>query len=459
MTLKSSFFYAIRVLLPLQNNSSESVRNTDDAKTMANGKKRQSARQSLLGAMLCIGLSLIPLVAVLVISDGMIEGMTARIIGLSSSHLKVVYDDSADEVSSAENLLSETKRLENTDGVKLAYPELQGIALAAGKSGRTGATIRAVLPDIFERNESFNKLFKVEEGETDLFEEKSAVIGSKMSELLGIHTGDSIRLITTRNLPNGKVVPKIKSFKVKAVVSSGYQELDALWVFISLEDGYSLLDLSLADVYIGIETSDAFSSELLRVQHNLEKTIPFNDASIYRWNELNAAEYENFSSTKLLLMFIMLLIVFVASVNVSSALVMLVMERRKEIAILKSIGGNSSGIVAAFLFMGVICGLGGVVLGIPLGLLCAVNCNEIINFSEKILNIIIKFVYLLKGQTLYADIHLLDPAYYLQDIPISVPLKELLYIGCGTLILSLLVSALPAMKAGKEKPLDTLRKI
>ena len=177
------------------------------------------------------------------------------------------------------------------------------------------------------------------------------------------------------------------------------------------------------------------------------------------WDKINASQYENFASTKLLLMVIMLLIVLVASVNISSALIMLVMERKKEIAILKSLGGSAGGISLAFLIVGVLCGLGGVLIGLPIGLLCAVNCNYIINLAEKALNFFSKFVYLLKGVDSYSTIRLLDPAYYLQNIPISIPLRELFLISAGTLVLSLFASSFPAVKAGQEKPIDTLRKI
>ena len=157
----------------------------------------------------------------------------------------------------------------------------------------------------------------------------------------------------------------------------------------------------------------------------------------------------------------MLLIVLVASVNISSALVMIVMERRKEIAILKSVGADSSGITASFLLIGIVSGAGGVLTGIPVGLLAGVNINRIISFMEKVVNLFLKFAYVLANgnQGGFTSVHLLDPAYYLQEIPVIIPFGELLVITLGTLILSLIVSAIPAIKAGKEKPLDTLRKM
>ena len=184
-------------------------------------------------------------------------------------------------------------------------------------------------------------------------------------------------------------------------------------------------------------------------------------AEIYTWNEMNKAQFENFSSTKILLLLIMLLIVLVASVNISSALVMIVLERRKEIAILKSIGGTRHGISFAFMIMGFFTGLGGVVIGLPAGLFTTIHINTIISVSEKIINFCTKILYLAEKKDIssYHAIHLLDPAYYLQIIPISIPVKELAIIVVCTVLLSLVASVFPSIKAGKEKPLDTLRKL
>lgn len=318
--------------------------------------------------------------------------------------------------------------------------------------------MRGVTADIFTKNPSFRDFFECE-GTPDLTKPNNAVIGKKLASDLNVKVGDDIRLISTRQLPSGKVIPKITKFNVTATVSSGYQELDSLWFFIPLEKAYTILPLRSSQIMIGIETKDAFSYELEKTLSLVEREVP-NFTRVYRWKELNTVQYENFSSTQMMLLFIMLLIVLVASVNISSALVMLVMERRKEIAILKSLGATSNGITVAFLITGLITGSLGVFVGIPVGLLAAVNFDYIISFFEKVFNFLIEFVYLLLGFGTYdGQFHLLDPAFYLQKIPLSIPLTELIIIGTGTLILSLVVSALPSIKAGKEKPNETLRKV
>ncbi|MBR6296018.1 MAG: ABC transporter permease [Treponema sp.] len=449
MTFKSSVLYAARIFFSRP------------------GAERSNGKRSLIGAMACIGISLVPLVAVLVISQGMIDGITGRMIGLSSQDLQVRVSSYSEEIDSLENMESFSERLADVNGVLEVIPEMQGMALAAGNGIRTGATVRAMHKNIFSDVKSFSSLFKVVEGTVSLEGERDAVLCEKIAQSLGVHAGDKVSLISINKIGE-TMVPKMREFNVEGIVSSGYQELDALWVFIPLETGYDFLSIKSSQFIFGLVTEDPFAPSLMSIKAGVSRNIRGMDSypaveqsRVYTWNELNAAEYENFASTKILLLLIMLLIVLVASVNISSALVMVVMERRREIAILKSMGASEEGIKMSFILVGFAAGAGGTLIGIPLGLLAAVNINPLINIMEKMVNICAKFVYLIGRGELesFSSVKLLDPAYYLQDIPVSVPFGHLLLITAGTLVLSLVVSIIPAAKAGREKPLDTLRKM
>ncbi len=440
MKLVSSFLFASRLLFP------------------RTGKK-SNARKSLIGACLCIGISLVPLVVVMTVSNGMIQGITERIIGLSTSHIQIDFYDS-DELISDPEYFSEISEIAScVDGVKNVYPEIQGIGLASSLKGRAGASIRAVKEDSFEKNLSFKKYFDVVSGVPDLSSKNSVVLCKKLASDLGVDVGKTIRLITTKEISGGKTVPKITPLKVSAIVSSGYQELDALWLFLSLETGSKIMSASSSQAILGIETENAFGAELEKTYRNLSS---FRDLGrIYKWNQLNTSQFENYASTQIMLVFIMMLIVLVASVNISSALVMLVIERKKEIAIIKSLGGTSEGIAFSFILTGFFTGLAGVLAGIPAGILCAVNFNPLMSAVEKAVNLLVHFWNMIFSDGTSAEnaVHLLDPAFYLQNVPLSIPLGQLFIVASGTLILSLFVSAVPALKAGKEKPIETLKKI
>ena len=415
-------------------------------------EKKSIARKSLFGAVLCIGLSIVPLVVVTAITNGMIDGMTERIIGLSSSHIQAYVAPNISRVKSADNFKKYAEEASEVKGVKAAYPEIEISAIAVGKKGRSGIEIRAVETDIFERNKSFAKLFDICEGNINDFSERTAVIGQKLSNDLDLHAGDTFRVITTRSAgENGdRIVPKLTSFRIAAVVSSGYQELDQFWVFIPLETAFSSLSLESANYHVMIETADAFAPELVAIQRRLSESFG-RYANVYRWDQIHTAEFENFSSTKVMLVFVMMLIVLVATVNISSAIVMLVMERQKEIAILKSIGAKPRGITFAFLLAALSCGAGGLVIGLPIGIILTVFSNQIVHGLERLVNI-----FTLMGGS--GEVHLMDPAYYLAEIPVEIPGKQIILIAVSVLILSVLVSYIPAKRAGREKPLDILRK-
>jgi lipoprotein-releasing system permease protein len=255
--------------------------------------------------------------------------------------------------------------------------------------------------------------------------------------------------------------PGTAQFTVEGILSSGYQELDARWVFIPVETGFSLLSDEASRTTIGIETGDPFAPSFVSTLYRLRAVLP-PGYRLYSWDRMNEAQFENFASTRTLLLFVVILIVLVAVVNVSSALVILAIERRREIAILKSLGASAEGISLAFLLTGLFAGLCGAILGVPVGLLCAINVNEIIVFIEKVVNIFARFVYTLSWSASRGDfivVHLLDPAYYLDKIPVVIPFTSLFVITAGTLALSVLVSVYPASRAGHERPIWTLRKI
>ena len=419
-------------------------------------EKKSSARKSIIGAMVCIGLSIIPLILVISISNGMINGMTQRIIGLSSGHLKSYVAPSIKQVKTEESFVEYAKGTMEVDGITASYPEIQISALASGKNIRCGIEIRAMQSDIFEKNSSFKTLFEIKAGSLQEFQEnqKVCIIGEKLAADLELKTGDSIKIITTKNSKNKtrtSITPKLTTLKIAAIVTSGYQELDQFWVFVPLSVAYKNLSLENAQFNVIMETKNPFASEIVHTQYETAKYFG-RYANVYRWDQIHAAEFENFSSTKVMLVFVMIMIILVASVNISSAIIMLVMERQKEIAILKSLGATPNGITLSFLMTGLSCGIAGILIGVPLGLIFSVFSNQIISFIDKSVSFVLKIFH-------GSSFHLMDPAFYLQNIPIQIPVSQIVMIITGVLLLSLIVSYFPARKAGKEKPLDILRKV
>ncbi len=442
MTLRSSFLYAGRIVF---------------------SRHRTNGRKSLFASMVCIGISLVPLFVVMGVSDGMIDGITGRIIGLSTQDVSIFFASDYDETASLEAFEAAGRLAAALPHVTQVFPEVEGTALASSLSGsgyRSGASVRSVPEDIFSASGDFARLFKLTAGQSSFPDGKSAILCGKMAEDLGVTVGDRISLVSARLTDSGMIVPKTAVFTVCGIVSSGYQELDALWVFIPLETGFAFLPKNDARYALKLKTDGTFTSTVQRVKLAARDLFPF--CSVWTWSELNASQFENFSSTRILLLLIMILIVLVASVNISSALVMVTMERLREIAILKSVGASPRGISVSFLIVGGICGLGGLAVGLPLGIIFAVNVNPLLALIEKLTNFfasIVFYLFHLGTSSSYVGIKLLDPAYYLQDISVCINPVQVVGVALLTLFLSFLASLIPAVKAGKEKPLDTLRKL
>lgn len=446
MNLAASFLYAKRIVFPKKSNVSRGTK-------------------SLFGAMICIGISLIPLVAILTVSEGMIDGITHRMIELSSHDLQISAEDSDWQKSSYQEIKNFSHKIEEIPGIQKSYPEISCSALVAGKNYRSGAYIRAVEKNLFQIDKGFNEYFELIDGERSFENQNDAIIGKHLSEVLNLKAGDSFRIITI-NRVGQSVVPKLSSFVVKGIVSCGYQELDALWIFIPIESAFKNLALNSCQFSIGLSTDFTFDNQkLFKLQNDVQNFLyseeSLENSYVIRWDEANRSQFENFSSTKALLLLIVLVILLAASINISSGVVMLVMERKKEIAILKSTGATSFGISFAFLIAGTSCGLGGLLFGLPIGLFVSVNVNEIIKFFENIANFFVNIFNILvySKDVVNANVHILNPEYYLQNIPINIPVQKLILMSVFTLVLSMIMAALPSIKAGKEKPINTLRKV
>jgi lipoprotein-releasing system permease protein len=175
------------------------------------------------------------------------------------------------------------------------------------------------------------------------------------------------------------------------------------------------------------------------------------DFWVYTWKELQRNQYSSYESTRQMLLFIMALIVMVAAVNVSSATSMLVIERQRDIAVLKAAGAPPGVTSRIFLWGSFFTGLIGALIGLSVGLLIGVNINTLIHGLEKLLNV---FTSLFQA----GEIRILDPGYYLEEIPIVVDWGAVFLIGLFTILSSMLASWLPARRAGKTRPIEILRK-
>jgi len=405
-------------------------------------RSREGVRY-LKGAAAGIAVSLIPIIITLIVADGMIRGITDRYIELGTGHLQI-YD--LTNFNSTDDVINTLYKIDGVNGV---WPEQRGIGVIAGRKGRTGVTVRSIESSFWDDPGSADFLIVIE-GKNKPVTERDIVLGQELASEIGVTVGDTVRLMTLRTLDTGRLTPRNVSFTVSGILSCGYNELDALWCITSWEGGQRLLSADQSSTSFIIKIDNPYEDADNFAWH-LYQTLG-GGFSVYTWKDLLRSQYSSYETTRQLLLFIMTLIVIVAAVNVSSATSMLVLERKRDIAVLKVSGAGTTGITSIFLWGSFLTGLIGGIIGISLGLFLGVNINIIIHTLENILTF---FSNLFNGN----DVKILDPGFYLETIPIIIDWSAVLMIWVFTILCSVIASLIPSGRAGKLKPMDLLRKI
>ncbi len=257
------------------------------------------------------------------------------------------------------------------------------------------------------------------------------IIGKELSANLGVFIGDKVNIVS----PIGEIgpmgmLPRVKQFRVVAIFEMGMFEYDTNLVlthmrpaqeFFGMKDEITGVQLRLHDIYKATE-----------VKKRLQKSLGF-PFSVLDWMQMNKNLFSALKLEKFAMFVILVLIVLVASFNIISNLIMNVIEKSREIAILKAIGATSGGIMTVFMLQGLFIGLVGTVIGITGGY----SLGFILNRYE-----IIK---------LPADV------YYLSHLPVKMELIDFITVSCSALVISFLATLYPAWQAARLDPVEPLR--
>ncbi|MCL1931114.1 MAG: ABC transporter permease [Treponema sp.] len=396
----------------------------------------------LRGAAAGIAVSLIPIIVTLIVADGMIRGIIDRYLELGTGHLQVF------NTIDSEGINSVADKVRTADGVRGVWLEQRGMGVLVSGGGRAGVSIRAIDPSFWE-DEGSAAYLKVAAGTARPQTDRDMLLGESLAASIGAQVGDTVRLMTLRTTADGRSIPRLAVFGVTGIVSSGYHELDALWCIITNEGGRRVFSPESSSASLIVKINDPYKKaddDAWSLYARLGAGF-----SVYTWKELMRSQYSSYESTRQMLLLIMALVVIVAAVNVSSATSMLVIERQRDIAVLKVTGASVNGVRRVFLWGSFLTGLCGAVIGIAAGLLLGNFINPLIRSLEKLLS-------LCTGLFNGSEVKILDPGFYLETIPIVIDWFAIFLIGCFTILCSVAASWLPARRAGKLKPMELLRK-
>ncbi len=394
-----------------------------------------------------LALGLVPLVLVLSIADGMIEGISLRTIETLLSHQQAwpLTVNPSDDVE---------QRLREVPGFRSAFAEQQGYALAYSATARLGINLRGV-DRRWSEDPGVRAYLKAVQGDLEFSGPRTAWVGKEAAARLGLSVGDTIKVLTSRGMGTVRV-PRVSSFRIGAIVTVGYQELDKLWVFVAREEAQRLLDPEESPVFWGIKSNLPLADTAGFLEDVRRALGP--DWQVESWETTGRSQFLNYQATRWLLLLVMALILVVSAVNISTAMVTLVQQRRQETAVLKALGASAHLIRGQFIVLGLLAGVFGTAVGLGLGVVAAWGINVLMSTVETVFSAFSALRGWLTG-TPGEVWKILDSAYYLETLPVKFDVPLLLLMATGSVALSVVASAVPAWKAARQLPLEVLRRV
>jgi lipoprotein-releasing system permease protein len=264
------------------------------------------------------------------------------------------------------------------------------------------------------------------------------IVGAIIAERLGLAPGDSLTVLVPTVSADGAPTPKLREFTVAGVFEVGIQDHDGTLVFANLEDVRALGAGGTASEGLRLRVHDVLAAP--EVAQHLKALVP-REVEVSDWTQDNASYFRAIRIEKTMMSLILLLIVAVAAFNIVAMLVMVVTDKRTDIAIVRTFGASPARVMGIFITQGLVIGWLGVLLGVASGLALAFHVDTIVPFLERTF----------RFQFMDADV------YYITSIPSEVHWGNVLAIALAALVLTGLATLYPALRASRTAPAEALR--
>ena len=400
--------------------------------------KRKSTFISLITLISVAGVALgvMALIIVLAVMTGFEEDLKDKILG-TNAHIVVL-----NRTGAMEGYQGVMNRLQGIDGVVAATPFIYNQVMLSSGKNVSGVVLRGI--DVQSDALVTNLHKSITQGNLQALDDKTAktpslVIGKELAKNLGLSVGDTVDVVSPMgNITPFGMMPKMRRFQVSGIFNTGMFEYDSTLAYVSLDEAQRFL--ALGDVVTGIQlrVRDVYKTGALAkvIDEELGPSYHARD-----WMQMNKNILFALKTEKSVMFIILTLIVLVAAFGIASTLFMVVMEKTRDIAILKSMGTTSRSIMRIFIFEGVIIGVLGTTIGVLSGLLVALNLEPIVSLVQKI-----------TGFELFSR-----DVYYLDHFPSQVITSDVVLISVTAVAISFAATLYPSWAASRMSPAEALR--
>ena len=387
---------------------------------------------SVLGVMIGV----MTLNVVMAVMTGFEETLRDRLLGINA-HVALVK--SGDQLRDYERLLEQVRK---TKGVVAASPSIYGQVMLTSGPRVSGVVVRGVDPDRVNQVVDIERYIK--EGNLQSLKQPQplqvqgrtillpgVIIGIRLANQLGVFLGSPIQVVSPLGSPTAiGVIPKVRRFVVVGIFDSGMSEIDSTLVYMNLSDAQKFFELGNAVTNIEIRVQNVYHAQSVAQDIQRQLGFPYLTED---WSRLWPNLFSALRLEKTVYFLVLLLMVLIGAFNIISTLIMVVMEKRKDIAILQSMGASRNSIRRIFLIKGCVIGVVGTLLGVVLGLAICVLIQK------------------------YRFIELPKDVFLISTVPVRIYLSNFLLVGLASLVVCLLASIYPARQAAKLDPVEIIR--